>query len=82
VIGDKASDVELARNVGALAVFVRSGNVPEEEQARMAERGLAPDYVARDLTGAVRWILEMNKSELGGSVVGSYRRDETDELAT
>ncbi len=57
VIGDKASDVELARNVGALAVFVRSGNVPEEEQARMAERGLAPDYVARDLTGAVRWIL-------------------------
>ena len=57
VIGDKATDVELARNVGALAVFVRSGNVPEEEQARMAERGLAPDYVARDLTGAVRWIL-------------------------
>jgi len=49
--------VELARNVGALAVFVRSGNVPEEEEARMAERGLAPDYVARDLTGAVRWIL-------------------------
>jgi len=82
VIGDKASDVELARNVGALAVFVRSGNVPEEEQARMAERGLAPDYVARDLTGAVRWILEMNKSELGGSVVGSYRRDGTDELTT
>src|SRR3989442_1477214 len=82
VIGDKATDVELARNVGALAVFVRSGNVPEEEQARMAERGLAPDYVARDLTGAVRWILEMNKSELGGSVVGSYRRDGTDELTT
>src|SRR5712691_3436781 len=49
VIGDKATDVELARNVGALAVFVRSGNAPEEEQARMAERGLAPDYVARDL---------------------------------
>src|SRR5881296_3411458 len=63
VIGDKASDVELARNVGALAVFVRSGNVPEEEQARMAERGLAPDYVARDLTGAVRWILDTVKTQ-------------------
>ena len=58
VIGDKATDVELARNVGALAVFVRSGNAPEEEQARMAERGLAPDYVARDLAEAVRWVLE------------------------
>src|SRR3989442_1471252 len=57
VIGDKATDVELARNVGALAVFVRSGNAPEEEQARMAERSLAPDYVARNLTEAVRWIL-------------------------
>jgi histidinol-phosphate phosphatase family protein len=57
VIGDKATDVELARNVGALAVFVRSGSAPEEEQARMVERGLAPDYVARDLTEAVRWIL-------------------------
>jgi histidinol-phosphate phosphatase family protein len=57
VIGDKATDVELARNVGALAVFVRSGSAPGEEQARMAERGLAPDYVARDLTEAVRWIL-------------------------
>src|SRR5947209_1549895 len=58
VIGDKATDVELARNVGALAVFVRSGHAPEEEQARMAARGLAPDYVARNLTEAVRWILE------------------------
>jgi len=58
VIGDKATDVELARNVGTLAVFVRSGSAPEEEQARMAARGLAPDYVARDLTEAVRWILE------------------------
>ncbi len=58
VIGDKATDMELARNVGALAVFVRSGNAPEEEQTRMSERGLAPDYVARDLTEAVRWILE------------------------
>jgi len=58
VIGDKATDVELARNVGALAVFVRSGNAPKEEQARMAERGLAPDYVARDLAEAVRWVLE------------------------
>ncbi len=58
VIGDKASDVGLARNIGATAVFVASGHHPEEEQARMAERGLAPDFEARDLAGAVKWILE------------------------
>ncbi|TLY22350.1 MAG: HAD family hydrolase [Nitrospirae bacterium] len=61
VIGDKATDMELARNVGALAVFVRSGNAYEEEQARMAERGVTPDYVARDLTEAVEWVLEAVK---------------------
>lgn len=58
VVGDKASDVELARNVGALAVFVLSGNRPEEEQARMAALGLTPDYTAQNLGDAVKWILE------------------------
>ncbi|MEK7798175.1 MAG: lipopolysaccharide heptosyltransferase II [Nitrospirota bacterium] len=58
VIGDKASDVGLARNIGATAVFVLSGHHPEEEQARMADQGLAPDFMARDLAGAVKWILE------------------------
>lgn len=58
VIGDKASDVGLARNIGATAVFVLSGHHPEEEQARMAGQGLVPDFTARDLAGAVKWILE------------------------
>jgi histidinol-phosphate phosphatase family protein len=58
VIGDKATDVELARNIGAIAVLVLSGNHPEEEQARMAARGLSPDCVARNLEDAVEWILK------------------------
>ena len=58
VIGDKATDVELARNVGALAIFVLSGERPEEERTRMAAAGLSPDYVARDLGEAVAWILK------------------------
>jgi histidinol-phosphate phosphatase family protein len=62
VIGDKASDVELARNIGATAVFVSSGHHPEEEQARMVDRSLVPDFTARDLAGAVEWILEMTKT--------------------
>jgi heptosyltransferase-2 len=61
VLGDKASDVGLARNVGATAVFVLSGNHPEEEQTLMAERGLVPDFTARDLAEAVKWILEKEK---------------------
>ncbi len=58
VIGDKASDMELARNIGATAIFVLSGNHSEEEQARMTDRSLVPDHVARDLAEAVKWILE------------------------
>ncbi len=57
VVGDKATDVELARNVGATAVFVASGDRPEEERAKMSARGLTPDYEARDLGAAVEWIL-------------------------
>ena len=58
VIGDKASDVGLARNIGATAVFVTSGHHPEEEQARMVALGLVPDFTARELAEAVKWILE------------------------
>jgi histidinol-phosphate phosphatase family protein len=58
VIGDKASDIALARNIGATAIFVLSGTHSEEEQARMAASGLVPDHVARDLAEAVQWILE------------------------
>ena len=58
MIGDKASDIALARNIGATAIFVLSGTHSEEEQARMAASGLVPDHVARDLAEAVQWILE------------------------
>lgn len=61
VIGDKATDVELARNIGATAVFVLSGDHPEEERAKMAGLDLSPDYVARDLAEAVEWILKEAK---------------------
>ena len=58
VVGDKATDAELAKNVGAKAVFVLSGDRPEEERAIMASRGLVPDYVARDLAEAAEWIVK------------------------
>jgi len=58
VVGDRAGDIGLARTIGATAVFVRSGRHPEQEQADMAQRGLVPDYVARDLAEAAEWIMQ------------------------
>lgn len=54
VVGDKASDVGLARNVGAKAVLVMTGE-GRDELRKMAPAG--PDHSARDLVGAVKWIL-------------------------
>lgn len=64
VVGDKASDVELAKNVDATAVFVLSGDHPAEQLAKMADRNLVPDYTARDLADAVEWILEEERAHI------------------
>ncbi|MFQ5735703.1 MAG: D-glycero-alpha-D-manno-heptose-1,7-bisphosphate 7-phosphatase [Thermodesulfobacteriota bacterium] len=53
VVGDKASDVELAWGSGARGVLVLTGNGPEELE-KMARR---PDHVAPDLREAVEWII-------------------------
>jgi histidinol-phosphate phosphatase family protein len=58
VIGDRAIDMELARNIGARGVFVLSGDRPNEERALMAAVGITPDYVARFLGDAVDWVLQ------------------------
>jgi D-glycero-D-manno-heptose 1,7-bisphosphate phosphatase len=51
VIGDKAADVELARNAGASAVLVTTGY-----GAEAARGGVAADYVAADLKAAAEWV--------------------------
>jgi histidinol-phosphate phosphatase family protein len=58
VIGDRAIDIALASNVGALGIFVLSGYRPEEERASMVAQGLSPDYTAKDLREAVDWVLQ------------------------
>ena len=58
VIGDRAIDIALARNIGGTAVFVLSGYRPEDEEAHMAAHGLSPDYTAKDLSEAVDWVLK------------------------
>lgn len=53
VVGDKASDVDLALGVGASGILVRTG-YGKEEEASVAGRA---DYVADDLLSAARWIM-------------------------
>lgn len=54
VIGDKASDLELARALGAPAILVAQGYGNQTLQ----EGRVSPDLVAADLVAAARWIEE------------------------
>lgn len=57
VVGDRHGDVELARNVGARSILVRTG-YGEGELAWHASRWTSqPDFVAQDLAEAADWIL-------------------------
>lgn len=56
VIGDRILDRELALTIGAKAIMVMTGYGVLEVKALTPDR--RPDYVARDLLGAVQWILE------------------------
>lgn len=53
VVGDKASDIGLAHNLGVKSVLVLTGNGKEE----LSKSSPAPDYVAQDLADAAHWIL-------------------------
>lgn len=54
VVGDKGSDIELARNAGAKSVLVLTGK-GKDESMRLKN---PPDFVAEDLASAARWILD------------------------
>ncbi len=53
VVGDKEADIFLARAVGARGILVKTGKSKESEHA---------DFIATNLTEAVKWILENEKS--------------------
>lgn len=58
MIGDKASDLEVAPHVGAHPALVLTGYGMGEWEYRRAAFRVAPDHVADDLLDAVEWILE------------------------
>ena len=58
MIGDKISDIELARRVGAKGVMVMTGYGLGEYTYQREQWKVDPDYIAEDLLSAVKWILE------------------------
>lgn len=58
MVGDRYGDVELARRVGARAVFVKSGYGLGEFTYQRQTWNQQPDYIAEDLLDAVRWIVQ------------------------
>lgn len=61
MIGDRYSDIELARNAGTRAAFVLSGYGRGEWEYQRATWKHEPDLVAEDLLEAVRRIIGVNR---------------------
>ncbi|MBI3735252.1 HAD family hydrolase [Candidatus Sumerlaeota bacterium] len=58
VIGDKISDIEMARRAGVKGIFVLSGYGLGEFTYQRKDWKCQPDHVAEDLRAAVKWILK------------------------
>ena len=54
VVGDKASDVEIAKNIGCKVILVLTGMGKDEKKKLQS----APSYIADDLKDAVEWIIK------------------------
>ena len=57
VVGDRFKDVEMARNAGAKAILVLTGYGKGELEYLGSSSRVQADFVAKDLAGAVKWIL-------------------------
>jgi D-glycero-D-manno-heptose 1,7-bisphosphate phosphatase len=57
MVGDKASDLSVARPVGARAILVLTGYGRGEWEYRRADFTVIPDHVADDLLDAVEWVI-------------------------
>jgi D-glycero-D-manno-heptose 1,7-bisphosphate phosphatase len=57
MVGDKYTDIELARRVGARGVMVMSGYGRGEYEYQRGDWPSMPDHIAEDLAAAVEWII-------------------------
>ena len=56
LIGDHASDIQLAKTAGVKAILVTSGNVDQQAVEMLHAAGAMPDQVATSMAEAVEWI--------------------------
>ncbi|MBD1849078.1 HAD family hydrolase [Cyanobacteria bacterium FACHB-502] len=56
MIGDKATDIDLAHNAGCTGILVQTG-FGDRVLTGTYQHLTQPDYVAADLSGAIDWIL-------------------------
>ncbi len=56
MVGDKATDVDLAHNAGCQGILVQTG-FGEQVLSGAYQHHTQPDYIATDLSVAVEWIL-------------------------
>ncbi len=54
VVGDKVSDVEIARKIGGKGILVLTG-AGKDEEGKLLHK---PSYIANDLKDAVEWIIK------------------------
>jgi lipopolysaccharide heptosyltransferase II len=57
LIGDHASDIQLAKTVGVKSILVTSGKVDEQAFNRLRAAQAMPDMVAASMPEAVEWVL-------------------------
>jgi D-glycero-D-manno-heptose 1,7-bisphosphate phosphatase len=68
VVGDRYSDVELARNAGVQSMFVMSGYGRGEWEHQRASWTMQPDQTAEDLLEAARIIVSKTTSKERGTI--------------
>ena len=61
MVGDKATDIDLAKNAGCTGILVTTG-FGEQVLAGNYQHATQPDFVAANLLEAVRWILRSPRS--------------------
>ena len=78
-IGDSVVDVQAGKESGCSTVFVQSGKMTTDD---LKKERVKPDYVFKDLLGAVKWILEKEKRRSDRAFNRKKRKERADEEDT
>jgi D-glycero-D-manno-heptose 1,7-bisphosphate phosphatase len=62
MVGDKATDIDMAHNAGCVGILVQTG-FGDRVLSGAYQHHTKPDYIAPDLPAAVGWITKMMNAE-------------------